>query len=303
VAEVVRHVGSEHVDFVTDSAALTDPSLRRATMRCQDTPTHLGDMDSSLYLCFRKLREHGTTVALSGEGADEFFGGYFWAHDPALIDAGTFPWVAFERSQAGPSGGLGLSLLDQGLRKELDLRTYADDHYRDAVAEVPSLAGETALQRRQRIVRYLVVTRWLPTLLDREDRLSMANGIELRVPFCDHRLVEYLFNAPDPGGQEKSLLRAAVADLLPASVLQRPKSAYPATQDPAYGEIVRTRFLELARDPSAPVAPLLDADAVRAVVAAAGSPSANLTWVQRGGLEMALQLNEWLTTYRVRLEL
>ncbi|RAJ61647.1 asparagine synthase (glutamine-hydrolysing) [Streptomyces sp. Amel2xB2] len=306
-AQVAEHLGTVHTDVVATPGQLTDPLTKARTMQAQDMPTHHGDMDSSLYLAFRHLREESRVVTLSGEGADEIFGGYFWAHDPELTDAGTFPWVAFERRKAA-SGGLGLRLFDPALRKELDLYGYADQHYREALATAPVLDGESAAERRARQVGYLVLTRWLPTLLDREDRLSMANGVELRVPFCDHRLAQYLLDVPAhmqrTGGQEKSLLRSAVADLLPSAVVNRPKSAYPATQDPVYGRAVREQYLRLARDRDAPVAPLLDEQATRAVLDGDGADDDKAgAWVDRAGFEMVLQFDSWLREYDVRLDL
>ncbi|WP_432045986.1 asparagine synthase (glutamine-hydrolyzing) [Streptomyces asiaticus] len=306
-AQVAEHLGTVHTDMVATPGQLADPLIRSRAMRAQDIPTHHGDMDSSLYLAFRHLREESRVVTLSGEGADEVFGGYFWAHDSELTSAGTFPWVAFERRKAA-SGGLGLRLFDPALRKELDLYGYADQHYREAVAEAPVLEGEGAAERHARQVGYLVLTRWLPTLLDREDRLSMANGVELRVPFCDHRLAQYLLDVPvrlrRRDGQEKSLLRAAVADLLPPAVVNRPKSAYPATQDPVYGRAVREKFLRLVRDREAPVAPLLDAQATRAVLDGGGGGDEEAgAWVDRAGFEMVLQFDSWMREYDVRLDL
>ncbi|PKV93954.1 asparagine synthase (glutamine-hydrolysing) [Amycolatopsis echigonensis] len=306
VADVVRFVGTNHTDFVATSQELADPVLRRAVLLSQDIPTHHGDMDTSLYTCFRSLRERGKLVTLSGEGADEVFGGYFWSYDEKLTRAGTFPWVAFERGKAA-TGGLGLGLLDEGVRKELDLYGYADQHYRDALQEVPVLDGERDAARRARQVNYLVLTRWLPTLLDREDRLSMANGVELRVPYCDHRLAQYLFDAPPemkrgPDGQEKYLLRRAVADLLPESVLTRKKSAYPTTQDPDYGRIVRAHFRDLVADPLAPVTPLLDLVASKELLRGESPDEQAAAWVDRARMEMVLQLDSWLREYQVRLE-
>ena len=133
----------------------------------------------------------------------------------------------------------------------------------------------------------------------------MASGVQLRPPFCDHRLIEYVYNAPAAlkrvDGQEKSLLRAAVADLLPEAVLNRRKSAYPTTQQAAYGELLSKRFLELAADSSAPVAPLLDAEATAAVRSGASAPAGAFAWVERASMEMVLQLNTWLADYKVTL--
>ncbi|MCM2387233.1 asparagine synthase (glutamine-hydrolyzing) [Streptomyces albipurpureus] len=302
-----RHIATHHSEILLNTSALTDPAVHAAALRSQDAPSPLGDMDVSLLLFFEALREAGVTAVLSGETADEVFNGYFWAYEPAHSNATTFPWVSFERGHDAAAGGLGCSLVDRALRKELDFMEYADQHYRDAIAEVPHADGESPVERRAREVTYLALTRWAPTHLDRADRMSMAHGVQLRPPFCDRALVEYVYNVPAAqkrvGGQEKSLLRAAVADLLPEPVLNRRKSAYPTTQDSAYGRFVRARFAELAADRGSPVAPLLDRAATEAALGGADAPSGAFAWVERASMEMVLQLDTWLTEYQVRLRL
>ncbi|WP_460071172.1 asparagine synthase (glutamine-hydrolyzing) [Streptomyces sp. YKOK-I1] len=300
-----RHIGTEHTEILLDTAALADPRAHAAALRSQDAPSPLGDMDVSLLLFFQALRSAGATAVLSGETADEVFNGYFWSYDPRHSNSTTFPWVSFERGHDAAAGGLGCSLVDRGLRLELDFMEYADQHYRDALAEVPQVAGEGPAERRAREITYLALTRWAPTHLDRADRMSMAHGVQLRPPFCDRALVEYVYNVPAElkrvNGQEKSLLRAAVADLLPEQVLKRPKSAYPTVQEAAYGEFVRRRFAELAKDGTAAVAPLLDTEATSAALDTAGAPSGAFAWVERASMEMVLQLDTWLTEYGVEL--
>jgi asparagine synthase (glutamine-hydrolysing) len=172
----------------------------------------------------------GTRVArggLSRESADEVFGGYAWYHVHALLAAPTFPWAA---------DGSWAPLLTPSVRSEIRLDEYAADRHAQAVAEVPRLAGESPEDRRIREVLYLGLTRWLPFLLDRKDRLSMACGLEVRVPFTDHRLVEYVWNVPwamkEAGGSRKDLLRTAAAGLLPTDLLNRRKSIYPGCGRP-----------------------------------------------------------------------
>ncbi|MEV6674500.1 asparagine synthase (glutamine-hydrolyzing) [Streptomyces sp. NPDC051162] len=302
-----RHIGTDHTEILLDTATLADPQMHAAALRSQDAPSPLGDMDVSLLLFFEALRSAGVTAVLSGETADEVFNGYFWAYDAEHSNSRTFPWVSFERGHDAAAGGLGCSLVDRTLRKELDFMDYADQHYRDALAEVPHAGGESPGERRAREVTYLALTRWAPTHLDRADRMSMAHGVQLRPPFCDRALVEYVYNVPAAlkrvDGQEKSLLRAAVADLLPEPVLNRRKSAYPTTQDAAYGEFVRARFAELAADRGSPAAPLLDAEATSAALTALGAPKGAFAWVERASMEMVLQLDTWLAEYRVRLRL
>ncbi|MCX5199486.1 asparagine synthase (glutamine-hydrolyzing) [Streptomyces sp. NBC_00249] len=299
--ELAAHVGAEHTEVLLDSAELVDPAVRAAVLRATDLPPAFwGDMWPSLYLLFRAVRQR-STVALSGESADELFGGYMWFRNPNAIAADTFPWLT--SGSARYFGGLGL--LDRGLLDKLDIPGYRAARYREALTEVPVLAGEDGVERRMREITHLNLTRFVQTLLDRKDRMSMAVGLEVRVPFCDHRLVEYVFNVPWAmktfDGREKSLLRAATADLLPASVLQRVKTPYPATQDPRYEQALRRQLDAVLADPNAPVRPFLDLERVtRTLGRSAGDVSRPYA---RGGIEMALWLDAWLRAYDVTVDI
>jgi asparagine synthase (glutamine-hydrolysing) len=303
VQEVAQYVGTAHTDITLSTDQLMDADVRAATLHARDLPSGMGDMDTSLYLLFRAVREH-STVALSGESADEVFGGYRDFHDADTVAADTFPWLAGRMMNRDPSDP---GLWDPGLAKQLDLPGYLEAHYRAALSEAPALTGPSATdphERRMRQICYLYLTRFLPLLLDRKDRMSMAVGLEVRVPFCDHRLVGYVFGVPWShktfDGREKSLLRAAAADLLPASVLQRVKSPYPSTQDVGYERILRRRVSALL-EANAPVMPLIRVDAVRERLdAPVGAYSG--TGV-RMPLEQMLALNTWLSDYRVSLDL
>lgn len=300
VLDVVRHVGADHTSIVLDSADLMDPAARAAVLRARDLPLGLGDMDTSLYLLFRAIREH-STVALSGESADEVFGGYRWFHEPVAVNSDTFPWLATPGVEQfnGVVGILGDDLL-----RELDLPAYRARRYREALDEVPRLPGESGLERRMREIGYLNLTRFVQNLLDRKDRMSMAVGLEVRVPFCDHRLVEYVFNIPwsikSFDGREKSVLRAAAADLLPTSVLERRKSPYPSTQDPAYGRALRKQVAGLLDHGEVAAAQLADLGKVRALL---DRPQDGPDRGTRAALDGFTGLNAWLEEYGVRLKL
>jgi asparagine synthase (glutamine-hydrolysing) len=291
VRDMVAHCGLDHRDIVLDSAALTDPAVRQAVVTARDAPA-TGDMDSSLYLLCQAVREH-STVVISGESADEVFGGYPWFHHPDTLGAGDYPW----RYLTGRSGTYRALLRDE-VAAGLGIAAHRELHYRQALAEVPVLPGETATQRRMREVFHLHLTRWLPDLLDRKDRLSMAVGLEVRVPFCDHRLVEYAFNIPWAlhtfDGREKSVLRAAAAELLPASVLARTKAPYPATQDPAYDHAIREQAADLLTMPTAPVWTYLDPLRLRDRLSRPATDRAS-----RAGIDFALNLDLWLRTIQL----
>ncbi|MFJ9409876.1 asparagine synthase (glutamine-hydrolyzing) [Streptomyces sp. NPDC101393] len=298
---LAEHVRSDHNDIVLDTAALMDPGHRAAVLAARDLPNGFGDGDTSLYLLFKAVREQ-STVALSGESADEVFGGYRWFHDPETVNADTFPWIAAGVSGRFTGGNATReALLDRGLLGKLDLPGYEDRRYREALAEVPYLDSDTGLQRRMREISYLHLTRFVQILLDRKDRASMAVGLEVRVPFCDHRLVDYVFNTPWSmktfDGREKSLLRAATRDVLPDLVADRVKSPYPSTQDPRYGEALRTGLKGVVADRDAPVQPLLNS------VAAAEATADGATSDIRPGAELILGMNAWLRTTGTTLEL
>ncbi|MEU7259462.1 asparagine synthase (glutamine-hydrolyzing) [Streptomyces rimosus] len=304
VRALAGHVGTDHTDITLATAGLMNHANRRAALHARDLPSGLGDFDLSALLLFRAVREH-STVALSGEGADELFGGYFWFHDPQTVRAGTFPWRAaievYTRAGFGDAP-MSTRLLDPALVRALDLPGHRRERYRRALAEVPHPEHAGPVEHRMREITYLHLTRFLPMLLDRKDRMSMANGLEVRVPFCDHELIEYVFNVPwsmkTAAGREKSLLRAAVADLLPDAVLKRPKNPYPTIQDPRYTDTLRTALADLAHDSSAPVNALLDRTAVSKALNGDANPRD-----MRYAAELVLDLNTWLDDYRVRLDL
>ncbi|MEV8435750.1 asparagine synthase (glutamine-hydrolyzing) [Actinosynnema sp. NPDC051121] len=299
VRDVVDHVGSEHADIVLDPKTLADPEIRKAVLTARDVPVTLGDMDLSLYLLFKEIRKR-STVALSGESADELFGGYRHIHTPEVQQARAFPWIAFNVGPLDKDGhGLNRSVLDG-----LELEEFRRDQYESAVLDIKRGDAEDDHEHRMRIMIHLHLTRFLRFLLDRKDRLSMAVGLEVRVPFCDHRLVEYVYNAPwsfkHYDGREKSLLRGAVKDVLPESVAWRVKSPYPSTQDPYYVRQLQSQAKDLLSDQGHGVFELVDRKWLRDV---SEQEPAAIDRVTRLGLERALDFGVWLDIYRPELTL
>jgi asparagine synthase (glutamine-hydrolysing) len=302
VQELARHVGADHTDIVLSTSELMDPGHRAAVTRASDLPFG-GDIFTSLYLLFAAIRAR-STVALSGESADEVFGGYPWFHD-AAAHADTFPWLAAIGRTLANEGQPQQTLFTDELMSVLDVPDYRADSYRSALAEVPHTDTTDPVERRMREVCYLHLTRFLQFLLDRKDRMSMASGLEVRVPFCDHRLVQYVFNTPWSfktfDGREKSLLRAAVRNLLPTSIAERKKSPYPSTQDPSYEHALRDQLDKLVADGTSPVLDLLDAQRVQTLLTSPiGAVSLD---AQRRSTELVLTLHDWITQTGARLDL
>ena len=302
VHELARHVGADHTDIVLSTSELMSPEHRAAVVRASDLP-YGGDIFTSLYLLFAAIRAR-STVALSGESADEVFGGYRWFHDGAA-NADTFPWLAAAGRFMGDETEAQRTLFTDELTSVLDLSSFRADSYRSALSEVPHTGTTDPVERRMREVCYLHLTRFVQFLLDRKDRMSMASGLEVRVPFCDHRLVQYVFNTPWSfktfDGREKSLLRAAAQDVLPASIAQRVKSPYPTTQDPTYERALRDQLGKLVAEDSSPALELLDAERVRALLE---RPIDRVSIdARRRNIELVLTLHDWITTTGARLDL
>ncbi|MFE9015335.1 asparagine synthase (glutamine-hydrolyzing) [Streptomyces cyaneofuscatus] len=299
--EVAEHVGAEHIIVELDSNDVLNDEVRQQVLRAQDLPVSTGDMEYSLLLLCRALKER-MTVALSGEAADELFGGYTWFHDEEAVSLDSFPWHhPFEKA-----GGIG-ALQDIGLWDRLGLTEYIKQRYTEALQQVPRLAGESGHEARMRELTFLNLTRWENFLLDRKDRISMAASLEVRVPFTDHRLVEYVYNTPwamkNFDGREKSLLRAAMRGVLPDSVLDRKKNPYPSTQDLTYELELRKRVEAIITE-GAPVLGLVgEADIRRLLDRPEGAYAVGGPWSARAVLERLVEFNTWVSDYDVRVEL
>ncbi len=290
VHDMAEHVGSDHTDIVLDHNQLADLDIRRTMIRARDLPIGNGDRDASLYLLFKAIRQH-STVALSGESADEMFGGYRDFHDPTMQQTDAFPWIAF--------GDTTSEILTPALNSAVDLDTYLQDRYTEAVREVASLDGEDDFTHRMRVMSYVHLTRLLRILLDRKDRMSMAVGLEVRVPYCDHRLVEYVYNTPwslkTYDGREKSLLRGAARDVLPESVAQRVKSPYPSTSDPRYVAVIQAAAKDVLGTGDDALFNLIDRTALEQLTRL--DPNA-LQREERARIERVLDLSVWIDMYR-----
>ncbi len=295
---VSDHLGTVHHQVLIDSGQLA--AALDVAVRARDLPG-MADIDASLYLFCSEIKK-GATVALSGECADEIFGGYPWFHREEFLSADTFPWSRSTHLRA--------SWLSPWLREVIRPEEYVAQRYRESLDEVPHLPGESPRERRMREISYLNLTWFMVTLLNRKDRMSMATGLEVRVPFADHRLVEYLWNVPWEmkacDGREKGLLRRALRGVLPDEVLYRRKSPYPKSHQPEYAEAVRRRLLEILDDPASPLVPLIDEKKVRAMaLSGAGFDEPWFGQLMTGPQFFAylIEIDLWLRAYRVELRL
>ncbi|MBS4536662.1 asparagine synthase (glutamine-hydrolyzing) [Clostridium sp. D2Q-14] len=293
---MAEYINSNHTNIeLTNEELIT--SLKDGVL-ARDLPG-MADVDTSLFLFCKEVR-NTHTVALSGECADEIFGGYPWFRNKEDINADTFPW--------SKNVGNRRKILSKDL-KDLPIEEYVKEKYKDTLKRVPKLYGESSVDGRMRGIFYLNIKWFMITLLNRKDRMSMANSLEVRVPFADYRLVEYAYNIPKEfkfyGNREKGILRKALRGILPDSIINRKKSPYPKTHHPIYTELVQQEMKRILKDKSSPVLELLDYDIVKEIVDTKGK-SYTKPWfgqLMTGPQLMAylIQLNIWLREYKVRL--
>jgi len=268
-------------------------TLEDAT-RARDLPG-MADVDFSLLAFCAEIR-NSVKVALSGECADEIFGGYPWYRDPEVRAIAGFPWAQNTKHRA--------SFLNREHLSKLDPEEYVQDRYHQTIRQSDILPGASPQERRMKEMVNLNQQWFMQTLLDRKDRMSMYCGLEVRVPFCDYRIAEYLYGVPwefkDHNGYEKGLLRTATTGLLPEKVLWRKKSPYPKTYDPKYLELVSSRLKLLLDDPAAPIFQLVRKEALEDLL------TAEYAWPWYGQLMKVpqtiaymLQIDFWLREYNI----
>ncbi|MBQ2804162.1 MAG: asparagine synthase (glutamine-hydrolyzing) [Lachnospiraceae bacterium] len=261
----------------------------------------MADVEASmLYFC-EQVAQHNK-VTLTGECADEIFGGYPWFHKKECFEADCFPWSMDFSPRT--------MLLKSEIASLLPLEEYARAAYHKTITETPLLPGEAFEEKRRREISYLNLKWFMQTLLDRMDRTSMHVGLEARVPFADHRIVEYVWNVPwnmkCKDGVVKGLLREAAKDYLPYDVLYRKKSPYPKTYDPAYETLLRRELLNILSDSTSPLTELIDPDKTKTFLQCPsdyGRPFYGQLMAGPQLLAYLIQVNYWLQKYKIRIKL
>jgi len=255
----------------------------------------MADVDFSLLAFCRKIRQN-VKMALSGECADEIFGGYPWFRDPEVRDANGFPWAQNTSQRA--------DFLHPDIK--IDPVSFVNDQYMQTISQCDILPNTPAQEKRIKEMVNLNQIWFMQTLLDRKDRMSMACGLEVRVPFCDYRIAEYMYGVPweykDYKNKEKGLLRYAMEGILPEDVLWRKKSPYPKTFDPAYFDKVSLLLKELLKRNDAPIYALVNKNALEKLI------NSEFVWPWYGQLMTTPQtvaymimLNYWLEKFKVKI--
>lgn len=296
VVRMSEAFNTNHTKLICKNSYLLD-LLKEATYS-KDLPG-MADVDSSLlYFCREIKKKH--TVVLSGECSDEIFGGYPWFRSEKAFKTAAFPWC-YDLS-------LRENVLLPKVAETLCLEEYSRARYDESVAETPRFDGDSEEETRRREISYLNIVWFMTNLLDRKDRMSMASGLEVRVPFCDHRLVEYVWNIPwemkNKNNVSKNILREAAKGILPEDVLMRKKSPYPKTHNPYYEKAIKDYMLNLCNDRDALLFAFVDRNKVSELCGESldyGKPFFGQLMAGPQFLGYLAQVNYWLEEFKPRL--
>ncbi len=254
----------------------------------------MADVDASLLLFCKEIKKH-CTVALSGECADEIFGGYPWFRDKKIRAINGFPWSQTTLYRK--------SFLKNNLKLP-DAEDFVYSRYKDTIINTSKINDLSPVESRMKEMMKLNMDWFMQTLLDRKDRMSMYNGLEVRVPFCDYRIAEYLYSIPwkykEYNSYEKGLLRKAMEEILPQEILWRKKSPYPKTHNPEYLKIVSNMLKEVIENDSSPVLTFIKKSELNKLL----NTSNNEPWYGQlmttpQTIAYFLQINYWLEKYKI----
>ena len=296
---MTERLNTNHHTVILDTPELA--SALEDAMIARDFPG-MADVDSSLLLFCKNVKQDAT-VSLTGECADEIFGGYPWFFRADALNSNTFPWsIAITERQ---------NLLNPQIASKVNLKNYIDYRYQESLDEVDILDEDSMETAEKRRISHLTLNWFMQTLLDRSDRMAMYNGFELRVPFCDYRLAEYVWNIPWEmkalHGREKGLLRYIMKDLLPEEIVDRKKSPYPKTWNPTYLATVKDMLTKIMNDSNAPINNLLNRNYILEILETDGKAFTRPWFGQlmTGPQLMAYlcQVNMWLERYNPSIEI
>ena len=294
-----KNLHTNHHSIVIDTPELA--TALEDAMIARDMPG-MADIDSSLLLFCKNVKKE-MTVALTGECADEIFGGYPWFFREDALNSNTFPWsIALKERQ---------KLLNPSISSKINLKDYVDYRYLESLDEVDILDSDSIQTAEKRKISYLTLNWFMQTLLERSDRMSMYNGFEIRVPFCDYRLAEYVWNIPWEmkalNNREKGLLRYAYRDFLPDEIIDRKKSPYPKTHNPTYLSKVKQMLESVLQKKDSPIHSLLNRDYMLDILNSDGDAFSRPWFGQlmTGPQLMAYlcQVNMWLEKYQPKIEI
>lgn len=298
VHQMVDYLNTDHTTLVCGNQEQMDYLWK--SVDAHDLPA-MADIDSSLlYFCEKIAPQHKTIF--TGECADELFAGYPWYHREEMYQSDTFPWSMDISSRK--------FLLKDDFISSLDMDTYIHDQYRLACSDIASIASERSQKALHAKTMYFTMRYFMQTLINRTDRVASYNSLDIRVPFADFALAEYLFSVPyemkTKDGQVKHLLREYAKGLLPEDVRTRQKSPYPKTYDPGYEQLLTQKLASVIANPNSPICEFIDPQKVSIFCENPkdyGKPWYGQLMAAPQLIAYYLQINYWIEKYKIKIEL
>lgn len=300
-----EHLSTTNKDIKIDNEYLF--TLLRDAMIARDMPG-MADIDASMFAFCKAIKENGFKVCLSGECSDEIFGGYPWFYKEHLINHIGFPWALSENLRS--------NIIRPGILKDNEIQEYVLNARNETLKPVTAIDPNDTYENRYRNINYLTIKWFMNTLVERTDRTSMANSLEVRVPFADYRIFEYVYNLPakmklglnhSDTPIEKYLLREAFKNDIPREVLYRKKSPFPKTYDPHYLNLVETEMLNILNNKKSKINNFINIDFIKDLIYSHGESLKEnwfgqlMTYPQT--LAYLIQINMWLETYNIEYEI
>ena len=300
-----EHLSTTNKDIKIDNEYLF--TLLKDAMIARDMPG-MADIDASMFAFCKAIKENGFKVCLSGECSDEIFGGYPWFYKEHLINHIGFPWALSENLRS--------NIIRPGILKDNEIQEYVLNARNETLKPVTAIAPNDTYENRYRNINYLTIKWFMNTLVERTDRTSMANSLEVRVPFADYRIFEYVYNLPakmklglnhSDTPIEKYLLREAFKNDIPREVLYRKKSPFPKTYDPHYLNLVEAEMLNILNNKKSKINNFINIDFIKDLIYSHGESLKEnwfgqlMTYPQT--LAYLIQINMWLETYNIESEI
>lgn len=290
---MVKYLNSNHHEIVLDTDDII--SALYDVIDEKGLPS-MADVDSSL-LAFCKEIKKTVTVALSGESADEIFGGYPWYRDKDVRERAGFPWAQ--------NTAYRMEFISNSMKSKIS-QSYVSRRYSEALSSISLAPNLSPTEKRMREMFVLNVDHFMQTLLFRKDNCSMHASLEVRVPFCDRRICEYMYSVPweykNYNDREKGLLRYAFEGTLPEEILWRKKSPYPKTHNPEYLSALREIFSPILQDKGNPLWEFVNVEKARTLLTTESSvPWYGQLMTTPQTIAYFIQLEYWLRKFNVSI--
>lgn len=274
-------------------------SLLEEAMLAREMPG-MADVDSSLLWLCKQVKQQ-EDVIISGECSDEIFGGYPWFYREELKDLDTFPWLRSTKER--------ISLLNKKYQT-LEFEEYIKKQYNNTLKDIQYLDSDTQEDKLARKHTLLCLHWFMQTLVVRQVCEGRWAGVNIRAPFANVRLLEYVYNIPWKmkflNDEEKGILRKAFADILPKEVCERKKNPFPKTHNPIYAQIVSDIVKDTLKDKNSPLHKLFDDKKLDELIQSKGE-SFQLPWygqLMSGPQLLAYlyQIHCWIKDFDIEIE-